>query len=63
MHDFVKLNIDAVFYADDLRGSTGAIIRDNQGAFIAASCNRIGYVHDAFSADVQALNQGLLLAQ
>jgi hypothetical protein len=41
MQDFVKLNVDAAFYAGDLCGSIGAIIRDSQGSFIAASSSRL----------------------
>jgi hypothetical protein len=35
--DYVKLNVDASFCADSGSGSTGAIIRDDTGRFIAAS--------------------------
>jgi hypothetical protein len=36
--DYVKLNVDAGFCADSGSGSTRAIIRDDTGRFIAASC-------------------------
>jgi ribonuclease HI len=63
LQNFVKVNVDASFDADDLRGATGAVIRDCHGAFLAASRGRLEFVHDAMTAEVHALKQGLLLAQ
>lgn len=34
--DFVKVNIDASFDEDNLGGTTGIIIRDSKGRFVAA---------------------------
>jgi hypothetical protein len=33
-----KLNIDASFYVDSRTGSTGVVIHDYKGSFVAASC-------------------------
>jgi ribonuclease HI len=63
LNDFVKLNVDASFDADDLRGATGAIIRDSNGLFIAASTSKVESVHDVLSAVIHALKEGLILAQ
>jgi hypothetical protein len=32
-----NLDVDASFDADDLRGATGAVIRDCNGSFVAAA--------------------------
>jgi ribonuclease HI len=60
---FVKLNVDASFDADDLQGTTGAIIRDCKGTFVAASNSKIDFIHDVMSAEIHALKGGLTLAQ
>jgi ribonuclease HI len=60
--DFVKLNVDAGFSADFGTGSTGAIIRDEKGSFIAASCCGLPFISDAATAEATALRDGLILA-
>jgi ribonuclease HI len=55
--------VDASFDADNLRGTTGAVVGDYKGHFIAASNTKLDHVLDALSAEVQALKQGLILAQ
>jgi hypothetical protein len=40
----VKLNVDTSFHVDSYAGSTGAIIRDHQGGFVAASSSFLQYV-------------------
>ena len=44
-------------------GSSGAVIRDSSGGFIAVSHSFIPYTVDAASAEAYALRNGLLLAQ
>ena len=39
---FVKLNVDASFYADEGAGASAAILRDEKGNFLAARCK---YIH------------------
>ena len=56
LHNFVKINVDASFNADDLRGAS-------HGTFLAASNSILEFVHDVMTAEVYALKQGLLLAQ
>jgi ribonuclease HI len=60
--NFVKLNVDAGFNADAGTGSTGAILRDDSGAFLAASCCGIPFISDPSSAEARALRDGLILA-
>jgi ribonuclease HI len=60
--DYVKLNVDARFCDDEGSGSTGAIIRDDTGRFIAASCCRLPFVSDAPTVEARALRDGLILA-
>ena len=62
LQGFVKLNVDASFDADDLRGTTGAVLRDWHGSFIAACNSKLDFVFDALSAETAALKQGLKLA-
>jgi ribonuclease HI len=60
--NFVKLNVDAGFNADAGTGSTGAILRDDNGGFLAASCCGIPFISDPSSAEARALRDGLILA-
>jgi len=57
------LNVDASYNQDRGTGSTGAVIRDSSGSFIAAAARFIEHVLDAPMAEAMALKEGLLLAQ
>jgi hypothetical protein len=59
----VKLNVDASYYADNHAGSVGAIIRDYQGQFVAASCKVLTHVESATMAEAIAMKEGLILAK
>jgi ribonuclease HI len=61
-NNFVKLNVDAGFCADTGSGGTGAIIRDDMGGFLAASCCGIPFISDPSTAEARALRDGLILA-
>jgi hypothetical protein len=61
--DHVKVNVDTSFDADQLRGTTGAVIRDCKGNFVAACNTKLDFVFDALSAVAHALKQGLILAE
>ena len=61
--DCVKINVDASFNPDMLRGTTGAVIRDKKGKFIAAYNARLDIVQDVLSAEALALKHGLSLAE
>ena len=60
---FLMINVDGSFEETTSTGSTGAIIRDSSGGFIAASYSYISNVLDAHMAEASALRDGLLLAQ
>jgi ribonuclease HI len=60
--DFVKLNVDAAFSSDSCSGATGAVIRDEKGAFIAASSCGLQFISDATTAEARAVRDGLILA-
>ena len=55
--------MDASYNQDRGTGSTGAVIRDSSGSFIAAAARFIEHVLDAPMAEAMALKEGLLLAQ
>jgi hypothetical protein len=48
--DYVRVDVDAFFDEDSLRGATGAIIRESKGQFVAASNTKVEHVVDALSA-------------
>ena len=56
------INVDESFVETTGDGSTGAVIRDASGGFIAASYSYIFHVLDATMAEASALRDGLLLA-
>ena len=58
----MKLNVDAGFNVDLGTGSTGAVIRDDRGHFLSASCRGIPFVSDPATAEAHALRDGLILA-
>jgi hypothetical protein len=60
---FTKLNVDASYHADVGAGSTGAILQDFQGRFIAASSSFIPHVATPVMAEAIAMKQGLALAR
>ena len=60
---FLMINVDASYDAAVGVGSTGAVIEDAAGGFIAAAHSYIPHVVDAAMAEAFALRDGLLLAQ
>ena len=60
---FVKLNVDASFDQDMLKGTTGAVLRDDKGRFIAGGNGKIDHCADVLMTEVLALKFGLTLAQ
>jgi ribonuclease HI len=58
----VKLNVDASYHADVGTGAVGAVIRDYEGKFIAASTKFIPHVLSATAAEALAMKEGLKLA-
>jgi hypothetical protein len=57
----LKINVDASFDADVLRGITGAVINGSFGNFVVARNSNVEHVHDAMSAQAHAMKQGLIL--
>ena len=60
---FLMINVDGSFVETTGDGSTGAIIRDASGGFIAASYSHISHVLEATMAEAFALRDGFVLAQ
>jgi hypothetical protein len=63
LKDYVKINADASFDVDLLRGTSGVVIWDNNGRFIAAENTKLEYVQDAMSSQAHDNKQGTILAQ
>ena len=57
------INVDASFDPDYLWGTTGTIIQDKQGKYIAASNVLSDLVQDVLSAKALALKNGFFLAE
>jgi len=57
-----KVNVDAAFVLADRSGATGAILKDNQGVFVAASSSFIPHVPSAVVAEALAMLHGLRFA-
>jgi ribonuclease HI len=60
---FMKLNTDAAVNVETRRASTGCVIRDASGQFVAACRNEIDGVIDVTTAEAQAVRDGLRLAE
>ncbi|KAI4985031.1 hypothetical protein ZWY2020_017661 [Hordeum vulgare] len=60
---FVKLNVDASFDHDLLRGTMGAVHRDGKGSFIPGGNSKIDHCADVLMAEAMTLKFGLTLAQ
>ena len=60
---FVKLNVDASFDQDMLRGTAGAVLRDAKGRFIVGGNWKMDWCADVLTAEATTLRFGLLLAQ
>lgn len=59
---FVKLNVDAAYFAEEGKGATAAVIRDEKGNFLAAQCIYITHTSDAMMAEAMAMRDGLTFA-
>ena len=55
------MNVDASFHHETFSGSTGVVIRDSYGVFIAAACSLLPHVPDAYTAEILVMKQGLML--
>jgi ribonuclease HI len=59
---FIKVNVDAAFLAQEDIGASAAVLRNDQGLFIAAGATFIPHVGSASMAEALALLHGLKLA-
>jgi ribonuclease HI len=60
--DKVKVNVDGSYHPDDHAGAVGAVIRDHNGGFLAASSSFISDLSSAEAAEALAMREGLALA-
>jgi hypothetical protein len=58
----IKLNVDASFHNDSEMGAVGAVLRDFQGQFVAASAKVLTNVESVLMAEAHAMKDGLALA-
>jgi ribonuclease HI len=59
---FLKVNVDGSFHSDYHAGSTGAIMRDCEGKFVAASSTFLANIDSAVTAEAYAMREGLKLS-
>nr|XP_051221482.1 uncharacterized protein LOC127339703 [Lolium perenne] len=57
-----KLNVDASYHNDSKMGAVGAVLRDFQGQFVAASTKVLANVESVTMAEAHAMKEGLSLA-
>jgi ribonuclease HI len=57
-----KVNVDGSFHSDSHTGSVGAILRDYEGKFVAASSIYLPNIASAAAAEALAMKEGLDLA-
>jgi ribonuclease HI len=58
----IKVNVDGAYHVDVHAGSVGAVIRDHNGKFIAASTLYLPHVASAAATEAMAMREGLVLA-
>ncbi|XP_031120427.1 uncharacterized protein LOC116023565 [Ipomoea triloba] len=54
---FLKCNVDAAIFDDG--AGYGAVLRDHQGRFVAARCDRLTSIRDPFLAEALAVKEAL----
>ena len=59
----MKLNVDASFDQNMLRGTAGVVLRDDKGRFIVGGNWKMDWCADILIAETMALRFGILLAQ
>ena len=59
---FIKVNVDAAYFADESARASAAVIRDDKGNFLAAQCKYIPHVADAMMVEATAMRDGLVFA-
>jgi ribonuclease HI len=58
----IKVNVDGAFHIDSHAGAVGAVLRDYEGRFIAASTLFLRNVASASASEALAMREGLALA-
>jgi hypothetical protein len=61
-HTRIKVNVDGYFQSDNHAGSVGAVARDSNGRFMAASTIFLPNVASASASEALAIREGLALA-
>jgi ribonuclease HI len=61
-HTQIKVNVDGSFQSDNHAGSVGAVARDSNGRFVAASTIFLPNVASAYASEALAVREGLALA-
>jgi ribonuclease HI len=57
----IKVNVDGSFHPDVHAGSTGAVLRDHDGRFVAASSSFLPNIASVAVAEAMAMREGLRL--
>jgi hypothetical protein len=60
---WLKCNADGAFYEQQWRGATGAVLRDDTGAFIRGGARWYDHCLDALSMEAMACRDGSLMAR
>jgi len=60
--DIWKINVDAAFWAEELAGAWGFVVRDHQANAVLAGAGRLPVVSDVLSAESHACIEALLIA-
>jgi hypothetical protein len=60
--EVLKINIDAAFHAEELRGGTGVVVRNNSGLLIRAQALWYEHVANAMTMEAYAIRDAVILA-
>jgi hypothetical protein len=60
--EVLKINIDAAFHAEELRGGTGVVVRNNSGLLIRAQALWYKHVANAMTMEAYAIRDAVILA-
>jgi ribonuclease HI len=59
----LKCNVDGAFYEQQWQGATGAVLRDDNGAFVMGGAKWYGHCLDALNMEALACRDGLLMVR
>jgi ribonuclease HI len=60
---WLKCNVDGAFYEQQWQGATGAVLHDDNGAFVRGGAKWYGHYLDALNMEALACRDGLLMAR